>query len=257
MNRRISFTVLLTIGLSAIVAARPTTAAEGRNPFENPVNLKVLPEDIGVEELRRTMVGFSGALNAKCSYCHEGNDSQSPRDLDFPKDGKRTKRIAREMIAMVANINERMTGFELVDGRQPVEVTCITCHRGQYRPELIGSVLAAALEEGGAESVIAKYADLRERYFGNHTYDLRPSTLAGFARRMASDGDPEGGIKVLDFANTEFPNEVSVIFALARVHQLVGNSARAIELLSRVVVLEPDSEFYAQQLEIAKGEADE
>ena len=210
MEENAPFIPLFVVG--AIVAALPSPviAAEEKNPFENPVNLRVLPKDIGVEELRRTMVGFSAALNAKCSYCHMGDDSRSPRDLDFPKDGKRTKRIAREMLAMVADINERIAGFELASGRQPVDVKCITCHRGQYRPELIDPVLTEALQEGGAEAVIAKYSALRERYFGNHTYDLRPSTLAGFARRLASDGDPQGGIKILDFANTEFPDEVSV-----------------------------------------------
>jgi tetratricopeptide (TPR) repeat protein len=147
--------------------------------------------------------------------------------------------------------------LDLDSRQQRVEVTCITCHRGQYRPELILPILREARNRGGVDAVIAKYAELRERYFGNHTYDLRPSTLAGFAREIAREGDVDGALKLLDFANENFPDEERVLFALARVHQQAGDDDQAIDYLRRLVKLLPESSFYAEQLAIAEKMNDE
>ena len=223
--------------------------------FEDPTNLKVLPPDISRDELRQTMLGFSAALNARCSYCHMVDDDLKMPDPDFSSDEKWTKQVAREMLRMVADINDRITGIGASERSQTVEVKCMTCHRGQYRPVLILSVLEEARSAGGVDAVIAKYAELHERYFGNHTYDLRPSTFAGFARTVASDGDVDGSLRLLDYANENFPNEERVLFALARVHQQKGNADKAIHFLRQLVQLFPDSSFYARQLELAEEEA--
>ena len=164
--------VAWTLTAIAVLTGAPLMAAE--NVFANPKNLKVLPEDISPERLRQTMLGFSGALNAKCSYCHDVDDDLSRSDPDYSNDDKRTKRIAREMLKLVADINDRISDIDLDPRQQEIEVTCITCHRGQYRPMLILPVLNEARDEGGVDAVIAKYSELRERYFGNHTMTSDP-----------------------------------------------------------------------------------
>jgi tetratricopeptide (TPR) repeat protein len=221
--------------------------------FADPKNLQVLPLDISPDELRRTMVGFSGALNAKCSYCHMVDDDLLMSNPDYSDDAKWTKKVAREMLRMVADINSRVSNIEAGPRQKKVQVACITCHRGQYRPVLILSALEEARGVGGIDAVIAKYSELRERYFGNHTYDLRPSTLAGFARKVASEGDLDGGIELLNFANENFPNEERVLFALARVHQQRGSVDQAVNFLRRLVQQFPDSSFYASQLDLAEN----
>ena len=238
-------TIALALALSVLIPAKPGTCAD---TFANPRNLKVLPQDISPNDLRRTMVGFSGALNARCSFCHVVDDALEMTDPDFSLDDKWTKQVAREMLKMVAEINSRLSKIDFSAQRQKIEVTCITCHRGQNRPILILSALEEARGEGGIDAVIAKYSELRERYFGNHTYDLRPSTLAGFARTVASEGDLDGSIKILDFANEKFPDEERVLFALARVHQQREENDQAIMFLRRLVQLFPDSSFYLKEL---------
>jgi cytochrome c2 len=146
---------VLVTGLTVQVGA----AVAQESPFADPVNLKVLPKDIGEEDLRGTMVGFSAALNAKCSHCHAGDADGPVRELDFPSDNKRAKRVAREMLRMVTDINQRVSSLELEEGRQAVEVACMTCHRGQNRPRLIQPVLTEARQAGGAEAVIGKYSE--------------------------------------------------------------------------------------------------
>ena len=119
---------------------------------------------------------------------------------------------------------------------------------------LILPVLTEARIEGGVDAVIARYSELRERYYGNHTYDLRPSTLSGFARSIASEGDVDGALKLLNFANENFPGEERVMFNLARVHQQKGNKDQAVIYLRRLVDQFPDSSFYAKQLSLAENE---
>lgn len=243
-------TLILALATSALILI--CQGARG-DVFADPKNLQVLPSDISPDELRRTMVGFSGALNAQCSYCHMVDNDLLMPNPDYSDDSKWTKKIAREMLKMVADINGRVSNIEASPRQQKVQVACITCHRGQYRPVLILSALEEARDVGGIDAVIAKYSELRERYFGNHTYDLRPSTLAGFARKVASEGDTDGSIKILDFANQNFPDQERVLFALARVHQQRNENDQAIEFLRRLVQQFPDSSFYANQLNLAEN----
>lgn len=71
--------------------------------------------------LNPTMVLFEAALGVGCPYCHDPDANK--RELDV----KPQKEIARQMIAMVDNINK--TTFR---GR-PV-VSCFTCHQGRPTP---------------------------------------------------------------------------------------------------------------------------
>ena len=72
--------------------------------------------------------------------------------------------------------------------------------------------------------------------------------LEGFARTVASEGDLDGSIKILNFANEKFPDEERVLFALARVHQQREENDQAIMFLRRLVQLFPDSSFYLKEL---------
>jgi tetratricopeptide (TPR) repeat protein len=182
------------------------------------------------------------------------DDNLTMPDPDYSDDAKPTKKTAREMLKMIAEINGRISNIDSLSQQSRIEVTCITCHRGQYRPLLILPVLTEARIEGGVDTVIVKYSELRERYYGNHTYDLRPSTLSGFARSIASEGDVDGALKLLNFANENFPGEERVMFNLARVHQQKGNRDQAVIYLRRLVHQFPDSSFYAKQLSLAENE---
>lgn len=87
-------------------------------------NLKVLHGIHSKEQLLNVMRGFTEALGVKCEFCHNVNN--------FASDEKMPKRVARVMIRMVRNIDERY-----LDGPQMKKVTCFTCHRGQEIPKLV------------------------------------------------------------------------------------------------------------------------
>ncbi len=87
-------------------------------------NLKVLHGIHSRAQLLNVMRGFTEALGVKCEFCHNTDN--------FASDEKIQKRTAREMIHMVANIDENY-----LDGPRMEKVTCFTCHRGQSIPKLV------------------------------------------------------------------------------------------------------------------------
>lgn len=108
-------------------------------------NLKILPQDISKKEMDSVMNHFSKALGVKCSFCHVRNNELEK--MEFAKDDKMEKLIARGMMQMTIDINK--DNFAKHDpeeaDRDPHAtdsvrymlkyVTCYTCHGGKERPE--------------------------------------------------------------------------------------------------------------------------
>jgi len=99
-------------------------------------NLKVLPQDISRDSLFFVMETFNASLGVKCSYCHASQKDDSTK-LDFSSDEKRHKIIARGMLEMTNDINEKYFLPHMRDPKpkQVTRVHCITCHRGTTNPE--------------------------------------------------------------------------------------------------------------------------
>jgi hypothetical protein len=127
---------LLTVG--AIVAtAACITAFTSRNPQEPPQhkhNFKVLPQDISRDSLDMIMDHFKAALGVKCGYCH-AQSTTNPGHLDFSSDDKPEKEIARKMMVMTNDINQKYMRFNEDSSNQTEAVSCITCHRGDAHPD--------------------------------------------------------------------------------------------------------------------------
>ena len=112
---------------SAVAAANTpiAKAAQGTQTSEQVFkNIQVL-KGIRVDEFMGTMGVFTTSLSLCCGNCHTGAGTSDPKWEDDPP----RKKIAREMVTMVTNINR--TSF---NGRQVV--TCWTCHRGQLSPSV-------------------------------------------------------------------------------------------------------------------------
>ena len=99
-----------------------------------PTNLQVLPKDTPPADVVRMMRSFTQALGVRCPYCHvgEGNDLSK---FDFASDEKEHKNIARTMLRMTREINDRhLAGFPADRLAGTPAVTCYTCHRGTTKP---------------------------------------------------------------------------------------------------------------------------
>jgi hypothetical protein len=111
-------------------------------------NLEILPKDISKDALDSVMHHFTASLGVKCNYCHVFN--QETRKMEFAKDDKPEKLIARKMMLMAIDINkdhfqqieENMDSGKMALPRDTSEVsymlkyvTCYTCHHGDPHPE--------------------------------------------------------------------------------------------------------------------------
>lgn len=97
-------------------------------------NLKVLPKNITEDSLFKLMDIYNVSLGVDCGYCHVKDKKADT--LIFEKDDKAEKEIARNMILMTMDINEKYFRFNSAPSLAPVTVvTCNTCHRGQPMPE--------------------------------------------------------------------------------------------------------------------------
>lgn len=110
-------------------------------------NLQILPKDISEDALDSVMHHFTASLDVKCNYCHvKNNDTQK---LDFAKDDKPEKLIARKMMLMTIDVNKNHfqqieesmeDGMALPRDTAAVSymlkyVTCYTCHHGDPHPK--------------------------------------------------------------------------------------------------------------------------
>jgi outer membrane lipoprotein-sorting protein len=101
-------------------AQKPLMAEE---VFKNVQVLKGIP----VNQFMETMGFFAASLGLNCVYCHT---AQSLEDWDHFADDIPRKRMARNMIMMVNDINKTKFG-----GRRAL--TCYSCHRGAETPRVI------------------------------------------------------------------------------------------------------------------------
>jgi nitrate/TMAO reductase-like tetraheme cytochrome c subunit len=92
-------------------------------------NVEVLDKSMRLADARRYMIEFNDALGVTCRDCHDLRD--------FADDGKEMKLVAREMMKMQRDLNERW-----FPDREEDAVTCFTCHRGSLQPAVTAEELA-------------------------------------------------------------------------------------------------------------------
>ena len=111
----------LAVGVGALLTATPGAAQLAGQPKtaeQAYKNIKVL-QGSPADSFNQGMHLISGALGVNCEYCHV--------EKDFVSDDVKKKDVARGMITMTAELNQR--SFE----GKPV-ITCFTCHQGNAIP---------------------------------------------------------------------------------------------------------------------------
>ena len=229
-------------------------AASAQFPPDTLENLKVLPEDIEVRQLINIMRGFAMGLGVRCQHCHVGEEGMPLADFDFPSDDKETKRKARDMIRMVKEINDEHLAELEGRGDPPVEVTCVTCHRGQARPILIEDALKQAVAEGGSEAGVAEYRELRERYYGSHTYDFTELVLVSVAQALWQEGERDAAVAFGKLNLEYFPDSGMTYTLLGQAYAEKGERDEAIKHLEKALEINPRNPVARRTLDGLKGE---
>lgn len=111
MFRKLTLAVLL---LATVATAQQT---EDKPVEQTHKNIKVLT-GLPSSELIPVMAFMSNSLGVTCAHCHTDK---------WESDEKQAKDVARTMVLMQRDINDRHFGGELA-------VTCNSCHQGRLRP---------------------------------------------------------------------------------------------------------------------------
>jgi photosynthetic reaction center cytochrome c subunit len=112
-------------------ATNQTSEPTAEQKYKNIQILKGLP----ASQLPPLMHLFSASLGVRCDHCHVRNANN---EMEFDKDDKQDKKVARKMIQMTLDINK--TSFS---GK--TEVTCYTCHQGHDHPPTFPPLPAAII----------------------------------------------------------------------------------------------------------------
>ena len=108
--------------------------AQGTFPPGSFTNLQVLPKDATAAVVVGAMKRFANNLGVRCQFCHIGEEGLPLEQFDFISDEKATKRTARAMMRLTADINRQLDAAVPRPPEGEPRVTCITCHRGKPKP---------------------------------------------------------------------------------------------------------------------------
>jgi tetratricopeptide (TPR) repeat protein len=158
-------------------------------------NLKVLPKNISPGELRAIMGQFTRALGVRCGYCHAARPGE--QHPDFALDDKPEKKTARVMMEMTRDLNDRYIATLEDHSNPPIQVQCITCHRGIAHPRPLGDELKLAYARGGVDSTRSRYAALRDRYYGRAAYDFGEVPLSEVSMALVDSGHVADAVNLL------------------------------------------------------------
>ena len=227
--------------------------AQGRGG-EPPKNLQVLPKDMTRQQVLGVMNGFTAALGVRCEHCHmedanaaavtppaggpPGGGRGGP-PLDFANDGKENKKVAREMLKMVVDINGKylpLTGRTIGERDK---VNCETCHHGLSRPQTLRTALAIAAEANGADSATALYRALRTRYYGSASYDFSETALTVAANDLARMNQTPAALALLKINLEYYAQSAPTMVALAQIQLQKGDTAQAIDALKKAMGMQP------------------
>lgn len=251
MTRTKSLLIIFTVLLPCV-----TQAQERVDIFANPENLKVLPEDISSSALSATMRGFAMGLGVRCETCHVGEPNTPLSTFDFPSDEKEMKQKARLMLQMMNEINgELVPRLDEVEKANRVSVRCMTCHRGQSKPNLIEDVIDQQLAENGVDAAVAEYEKLREEYYGSHSYDFSEFVLPMHTQSLAATDQSGAAIAFAKLNASYYPESSYTAFVLGELYESAGAIELAIEAYERSLELNPRAApRLGPKIEALKGE---
>jgi hypothetical protein len=249
----LAFGILLataSVALAQLPPPPPPGGQRGQQP--PPQNLQVMPKDTPRPQVLATMQNIAAALGVQCNYCHvmEGRGGRN----DMASDEKPAKKAARGMMILAREINDKLPPAVGKAADQTTRVGCATCHRGVPIPKLLPDVVTDAAASGGSAAGIAKYKELREKFYGAQAYDFSETGFLAAANRAAAANKPDDALAYLQ-ANLEyFPKSSRTYQAMANIKNGKGDKAGAIADLEKAVELDPNNAPAKAQLQQLKGQ---
>ena len=238
---------LTLLALLAVLLAVPA-AAEVPETY---TNLKVLPEDIGKQDLLETMKGFTAALGMRCDACHVQKVPGDFDSFDWASDEKSEKEVARGMMQMVQKLNSDL--LPAATGEDDAAVSCVTCHHGLSHPRTLAQDLMRTFHEKGIDQTEARYRTLREKYYGTAAFDFSASSLEGVVEELATAEELDGARRMAQLNIEMNPDYLRGHLQLAQVEIAAGNSAAARVEIDKVLAIDPGNRYAKRMLQQLGG----
>src|SRR5262249_23225425 len=156
-------------------------------------------------------------------------------------DEKPTKKAARGMMLLARDINSKLPfAVGKADGTT-TRVSCATCHHGVPIPQQLSDIVIDTAAKGGPSAGIAKYKELREKFYGGQSYDFSEGSYIGIAQRVNTAGKQDEALAFLN-ANLEyFPKSSRTYQMIGTVKSAKGDTAGAVAALQKAVELDPSN----------------
>jgi hypothetical protein len=239
--------------LGIVVAAVSSAAAQapaGGAPPPPMTNLQIIPKDTPRPQVLQQMQAIAASLGVQCNYCHvmEGRGGRT----DMAADDKPTKKAARGMMLLAREINSKLPESIGKAPEATTRVGCATCHRGVPIPKQITDVVTDAASAGGAAAGLARFRELREKFYGGQSYDFSENGLIATAQRAIAANKPDDAVAYLQ-ANVEYyPKSVRSYVMMSQAHLAKQDKAAAIKDLEKALDLDPGNAQAKTQLETLK-----
>ncbi len=238
--------VLLASSLASAQQPPQTPATQAPAAQQPPAplkNLQVFPKDTPRERVLAAMQSFTQALGVNCNYCHV---------QDRAADELRTKAVARQMMTLARDINQKVPQAVSKPADQATPVSCTTCHRGVPIPKALSDLLLDTEKDKGVDAAVAQYWDLRKQFYGRAAYDFGDASLVAVAQRLTTD-KPDEALKFLEINAQFFPGSSRTFQAMSAAHLKKGDKAEAIKDLEKAAALDPQNPGLKRQLDQLKG----
>jgi tetratricopeptide (TPR) repeat protein len=217
-------------------------------------------------QVTQLMQNIALALGVQCGYCHmpaaspeagrgRGGRGVAAVAFDFVSDEKPQKKIARQMMVMVRDVNQTIEAAVANTASVSTRVACVTCHRGVAVPRPLDEILDQITKEKGALAAVAQFKELRRQYFGAQAYDFSEASVIAYAQRAAEAGRADEAIMWLELNLDYFPLSAPTYAGLAQALQRKNDRNAAIKSLERAVELDPQNVQFRRQLDQLKGSA--
>ena len=239
--------IVLTASIAGAQQPPAPGGQRGGAPPPPMTNLQIIPKDTPRPQVLQQMQAIAASLGVQCNYCHVMGGPGGRNDM--AADDKPTKKAARGMMLLAREINSKLP--EAI-GKAPEATTrvgCATCHRGVPIPKQITDVVTDAASAAGAAAGLAKYRELREKFYGGQSYDFSENGLLQIAQRAQTANKADDALAYLQ-ANLEYyPKSSRTYAAMAPIKNAKGDKAGAIKDLEKAIELDPNNAAAKAQLE--------
>lgn len=243
--------VALRVALPSVTLSTIAIAQGG----EAPKNLQVLPKDMPRSEVIGVMRRFTTALGLRCNDCHVvTNPGQQPERLDPSLDDKELKKVARVMLRMTMDIDDKYLTETGRTFTPLTRVTCETCHHGTSKPRTLAAELLGALDAKDADSAVTRYRELRDKTYGRAMFDFGEATLPNIADDVMRAKRPDDAMKLLQLNLEFFPKSGLTYGAIAMGEVQRGDTAAARATLQKGLEVSPGNPQLLRVQAVLSGE---